>query len=190
MAEFAFGEVSCLVAKLTSTSSKEVQSLVPGVVSRIFSLTFVFLEMLWDISYSVWATMLYLIVQWQSQSCWRMRIFSAWIAPEGPGPKYNRTPVGHSRETLGSTSATTGKDSSMDQCKSWSALGRHHYYIQFSPWPPHLVELVYIPLAGVHQIGYLYWGRKILIGQEWMVVCVHFSTRAGEAMRECDQSFM
>ncbi|GIY29730.1 hypothetical protein CEXT_556681 [Caerostris extrusa] len=45
--EFSFGMVSCLVAVLTSTSSKENQSLVSTIVPRFSVLTGVCLEVLW-----------------------------------------------------------------------------------------------------------------------------------------------
>lgn len=83
--DFSYREVSLLVAVLTSTYSKQGSALT---VARYWTelicyLTFVFIEALCVLSSSSWTTKLHFVVLWLTQSCWRLRIFSALIDLQG-----------------------------------------------------------------------------------------------------------
>ncbi|GFT24919.1 hypothetical protein TNCV_3021931 [Trichonephila clavipes] len=57
VAVFSFGEASCLVVVQTFTSSTQVQSTGPVIVTRFFFHMCVFLEALWVCSSFSWTTM-------------------------------------------------------------------------------------------------------------------------------------
>lgn len=60
------------------TSSKEVQSLMSAILSRIFCIAYVCLDVQWVWTFSSWTTTLHrLITQWLSQRSWRLKILSA-----------------------------------------------------------------------------------------------------------------
>ncbi|GFW40862.1 transposable element Tc1 transposase [Trichonephila clavipes] len=63
VAVFSFGEASCLVVVQTFTSSTQVQSTGPVIVTRFFFRMCVFLEVLWVCSSFSWTTMHHVIVQ-------------------------------------------------------------------------------------------------------------------------------
>ncbi|GFX69325.1 transposable element Tcb1 transposase [Trichonephila clavipes] len=63
VAEFSFGEASCLVVVQTFTSSTHVQSTGPVIVTRFFFHMCVFLEALWFCSSFSWTTMHHVIAQ-------------------------------------------------------------------------------------------------------------------------------
>lgn len=104
MAELSFGDVSSLVAILTSTFFKEVQSLVPVFVPRFPSLTFVFLKVY------VSSIPLHALERYNSSYSGCRRAIGDWgylshgFARKIPGPKSNRKCVRHSREILDCTS--------------------------------------------------------------------------------------
>ncbi|GFV75517.1 transposable element Tc1 transposase [Trichonephila clavipes] len=63
VAVFSFGEASCLVVVQTFTSSTQVQSTGPVIVTRFFFHMCVFLEALWVCSSFSWTTMHHVIAQ-------------------------------------------------------------------------------------------------------------------------------
>ncbi|GFU39364.1 DDE_3 domain-containing protein [Trichonephila clavipes] len=63
VAVFSFGEASCLVVVQTFTSSTQVQSTGPVIVTRFFFHMCVFLEALWVYSSFSWTTMHHVIAQ-------------------------------------------------------------------------------------------------------------------------------
>lgn len=80
MAEILFGEISCLVglvALLTSTSSNLFPVTDSHYCTEVLPPRLTTLNVLWIHSYFTIA--INLIVQWQSQSCWRMKVFKAGI---------------------------------------------------------------------------------------------------------------
>ncbi|GFW36109.1 hypothetical protein TNCV_4929721 [Trichonephila clavipes] len=63
VAVFSFGEASCLVVVQTFTSSIQVQSTGPVIVTRFFFHMCVFLEALWVCSSFSWTTMHHVIAE-------------------------------------------------------------------------------------------------------------------------------
>ncbi|GFX24549.1 transposable element Tcb2 transposase [Trichonephila clavipes] len=79
VAVFSFGEASCLVVVQTFTSSTQVQSTGPVIVTRFFFHMCVFLEGLWVFSSFSWTTMHHVIAQKLPNSSYRVRILNVWI---------------------------------------------------------------------------------------------------------------
>lgn len=64
----------------------------------------------WAINTSSWTTTLHSIVQWLSQSCWRGRIFCAWIGLQNPLIQIQSNTYGTLWKTLGITLPATSID--------------------------------------------------------------------------------
>ncbi|GFS99643.1 hypothetical protein TNCV_1972121 [Trichonephila clavipes] len=110
VAVFSFGEASCLVVVQTFTSSSQVKSTGPVIVTRIFFHMCVFLEALWVCS-SFHGRQCTMSSHSSCRTALRVRILNVWIGRHDLGSQPHRACMGFSRQTLGSSYLTTSNDS-------------------------------------------------------------------------------